>query len=421
MAKQEDLFRKASLERLSSPEQLDQLMHVTTPKGWIALIALCALLAVALFWGIFGRVPTEVQGMGILIRSGGVFDVEAPGAGVITKISVEVGSLVKKGDVIAKIAQPELVSQVSKSEKQLENAKEQQAQSKKFNEEDLAMKKVYYEKQVENQQYNIKSSQQKIKWIEERLKNQQELLDKGLITKQTMLQTKEELVQTRDSIQSAENQIKQINVTKNELVQKYKEQALNYQVKISEAAKNLSSLKNQLEVNSQVKSPYTGQVLSVLYDEGTQVLKGNAILNLELTGKNIKNLEAVVYVGPTQGKMVQPGMKVQVSPSNVKREKYGFVVGKVKTVSEFPATAQGMMRILKNQDLVKALGGAGAPYEIQVDLLEDSTSYSGLDWSSGKGPNIKIHSGTLTTSQIVTKEERPLTLVIPALKKFLGL
>ena len=39
------IFRKVALERLSSPEQLDQLMQVTSPKGWLALAGLGALLA----------------------------------------------------------------------------------------------------------------------------------------------------------------------------------------------------------------------------------------------------------------------------------------------------------------------------------------------------------------------------------------
>ncbi len=421
MADQEKLFRKASLERLSSPEQLDQLMHVTTPKGWIALIALCALLTMALFWGIFGRVPTEVQGMGVLIRTGGVFDIEAPGGGVLTDLFIDTGSKVKKGDLIATIAQPELADEVSKAEKQLANLKEQQAQSKHFNEEDLKLKKTFYEKQQENQQFNISSNEQKIKWIQERLKNQEQLFDQGLITKQQLLQTKEEMMRAEDAIQNARNQVKQTHVTENELVQKYKEQALDYEVRVSVAEKNLSAVQNQLKINSEIFSPYTGTVLSVLYDSGSQVLKGSPIANLELVGEGVKELEAVVYVGPTQGKMIHKNMKVQVSPSNVKQEKYGFVIGQVRSISEFPETTQGMMRLLKNADLVKALAGGGAPYEVQVDLIENRNTYSGLKWSSGKGPRTKIYSGTLATCQIVTQEERPITLVIPALKKFFGL
>ena len=45
------VFRKVSLDRLASPEQLDQLMQITTPKGWVALLALSVLLLTAIVWG----------------------------------------------------------------------------------------------------------------------------------------------------------------------------------------------------------------------------------------------------------------------------------------------------------------------------------------------------------------------------------
>jgi HlyD family secretion protein len=50
-----ELFRKKSLERLLSPEKLEQLMQVVNPKDWIATASLGALLTGALTWSIFGR------------------------------------------------------------------------------------------------------------------------------------------------------------------------------------------------------------------------------------------------------------------------------------------------------------------------------------------------------------------------------
>ncbi|MEY4095680.1 MAG: hypothetical protein RLZZ53_2879, partial [Acidobacteriota bacterium] len=35
----EKIFRKVALDRLASPEQLDLLMEVTSPRSWIALVA----------------------------------------------------------------------------------------------------------------------------------------------------------------------------------------------------------------------------------------------------------------------------------------------------------------------------------------------------------------------------------------------
>ncbi|MBD1871008.1 hypothetical protein H6F95_27625 [Cyanobacteria bacterium FACHB-471] len=62
------IFRKESLERLSSPEQLDQLMQVVSPKSWLPLASLASLMALALVWGFFGRIPITAVGKGILVH-----------------------------------------------------------------------------------------------------------------------------------------------------------------------------------------------------------------------------------------------------------------------------------------------------------------------------------------------------------------
>jgi len=67
---QKPIFRKAALERLSSPEQLDQLMQVTTPKGWLALIALTGLLVMVVIFGFVARIPITVTGQCILLDGG---------------------------------------------------------------------------------------------------------------------------------------------------------------------------------------------------------------------------------------------------------------------------------------------------------------------------------------------------------------
>jgi HlyD family secretion protein len=64
------IFRQSALERLSDPEQLDRLMLVTSPRGWLSLAAVCLVMATALGWSVFGRVPITVSGQGILLESG---------------------------------------------------------------------------------------------------------------------------------------------------------------------------------------------------------------------------------------------------------------------------------------------------------------------------------------------------------------
>lgn len=61
------LFRKKALEKLQSPEQLNMLMTVTSPRGWVALLALSILVISAAVWAIFGSVQATVSGRGVLI------------------------------------------------------------------------------------------------------------------------------------------------------------------------------------------------------------------------------------------------------------------------------------------------------------------------------------------------------------------
>ncbi len=53
------IFRKKSMDRVSSPEALNDYIRVTTPSVWIVLIALVVLLLGMLAWSILGRVTVH--------------------------------------------------------------------------------------------------------------------------------------------------------------------------------------------------------------------------------------------------------------------------------------------------------------------------------------------------------------------------
>lgn len=63
------IFRKEALERLSSPEQLDQLMQIVTPRSWLPLAALGGLLGVGLIWSFVGKIPVTTTGRGAIVYS----------------------------------------------------------------------------------------------------------------------------------------------------------------------------------------------------------------------------------------------------------------------------------------------------------------------------------------------------------------
>ncbi|MBN1919688.1 MAG: NHLP bacteriocin system secretion protein [Anaerolineae bacterium] len=101
------LFRSAALEQLRSPDALDQLLQVTRPAGWLALLACALLLVAALLWGVFGSLPITVTGQGILLAPGGVREVVSLSAGQLVSLDVHPGDIIAPGQVVARLIEPE--------------------------------------------------------------------------------------------------------------------------------------------------------------------------------------------------------------------------------------------------------------------------------------------------------------------------
>jgi HlyD family secretion protein len=188
--------------------------------------------------------------------------------------------------------------------------------------------------------------------------------------------------------------------------------------RIAELERNLAGLENQMEIQSSVESPYDGQVIEMKAVPGSLVAAGSPILSIQPQGNT---LEVLVYLPSLQAKAVQPGMAAEISPSTVKREEFGFIRGKVVYAGEFPASFDALMRNFQNETLVRSIMTGGPVTELRVTLERDPMTSSGYKWSSSRGPEITISSGTLCTVEVITRHQPPVSLLFPFFKAKLGL
>ena len=65
----ETVFREKSIERLSSPDRLNDYVKLADPGVWFILAAIVVILAGACIFGVFGHFDSTVPGVGIV--SGG--------------------------------------------------------------------------------------------------------------------------------------------------------------------------------------------------------------------------------------------------------------------------------------------------------------------------------------------------------------
>ncbi|WP_414582707.1 NHLP bacteriocin system secretion protein [Scytonema sp. PCC 10023] len=473
------LFRKQSLERLSSPERLDQLMQVVSPKSWLPLTALSSLVVVAIIWSICGRIPITVEGRGVLIYPRKVVPLQAASAGQLQALNVNAGDFVKKGDVLATVNQFDLRKQL-----QLARAKLAQLQEQDHNANLLQMQRQQLDiKAIQEQRQNL---QQRLKIVQDltpilrekglvsigrerqtlkqrlqtlrellptykkRLNNRLQLLREGAVSDDVVLQAQQQHNDASVNIDEAESQIKQLDVKEAEAQREYLENlneikniqaqlqelntkqaniaqqdlenSISRKKEIQEVEREIAQLEQQLGNNSQIISQHSGRVLEITVTPGQVVDAGTRLGSIDVENSSSK-LVGITYFPVGDGKKIQPGMMLQMTPQTVKRERFGGIVGSVTTVSPFPITKEAATSVVGNPEVVAGLVGDKQEGVMQIfaDLKPDSATFSGYKWSSSTGPQLKISSGTTTVVRVKVEERAPITFVLPILRSVSGI
>lgn len=98
-----DLYRKASLERISSPEQLDKTLKITSPLSWLALIGVTIIIVVTVIWSIVGTIPETITTNGIIVSPVSTNSIYTEESGVVTAVYVSAGTELHLGDPVMEI------------------------------------------------------------------------------------------------------------------------------------------------------------------------------------------------------------------------------------------------------------------------------------------------------------------------------
>lgn len=406
------IFRKVSLDRLSSPEQLDQILRVTSMRAWLVLATALALVATLMVWGLVGTVVSTASGTGVIVRRGGVLNVVSNGSGILLDVEVQPGDTVKAHQVIAHIAQPALVQQLHGLEAARNEALQNRGQSQRIDEASASLKLGANARQVGNNKKLIEEYESRIELVDQQIATENSLYSKGLVTHQQVLDLQQKKADLADQIASTGSQLKQLEADRYAMLQVPEQDYTVMTGHMSEIDRQIAFAKHVLDSSEQVVSPYSGQVLEIKVLSGSSVATAEPILSIQ---SNEKTLEVLAYVPSALAKDVQGGMDAEISPTNVKREEYGFLKGHVSFVADYPATPAAMMRNFENDTLVRTLAADGAVTEIIVQLTSDASTTTGFSWSSSRGPNQGLTSGTLCQIDVVTKHEHPIALLFPQL------
>ncbi|MEH2353242.1 NHLP bacteriocin system secretion protein [Nostoc sp.] len=340
---------------------------------------------------------------------------QSPIAGRLRTVNVRVGDFVNRGDVLATLDQNELMKQLQLVRSKLEQLQQenrdantvqllrqnadkqaliQQRQSLQQNLQTVQkLTPILREKGLNSIQRDRTSQIQSLESLREllptfkqRLDNRKQLLGEGAISGDTVLQSQQDYLNAVRQINEAESQLKQLDVKEADAQRQYLENInsikdLESQLKqldskqatlaqqdleavttrqkeIQEVRRNITQLALQLSSNSLIKSTYSGRVLEISATPGQVVLQGTPIGAIAAQKRSVQ-LESVAFFPVGDGKQIQPGMKLQVTPSTVQRERFGGIIGAVTDVSAFPVTKEGALSVVGSSEFVEGLMSQG--------------------------------------------------------------
>ncbi|MEO1561722.1 MAG: biotin/lipoyl-binding protein, partial [Cyanobacteria bacterium J06632_19] len=215
------IFREKALNQLSSPEQLDRLMQVVSPKDWLLFGGLGVFATLGVVWSLKGNISITVQGKGILINPRQVVQFQSPISGQLKSLKIRNGQCVKKNDILAIVDPSDKKQQLQQQVNKLAQLKQQAAktgvlrkQRMQLETEAIAAERNTLQQRLQDTQslnprikddslksiseqrrslgQSLKDAKELTPVLQQRLTKQQELQKQGAISQERVLEAEQE-------------------------------------------------------------------------------------------------------------------------------------------------------------------------------------------------------------------------------------
>ena len=162
----------------------------------------------------------------------------------------------------------------------------------------------------------------------------------------------------------------------------------------------IASVRSQLATTT-LTSPESGVVLTSKPAETKFVAREPVvwILPQEL---QLHEREVLAYVPFAHLRKVKIGAKVQVTPADLEREKWGYAVGTVTSIEQYPTDRQAVAQRLKLAELAAIIPAEQPVYEVCIVLDRGD---NGLVWSRKKSQQMAVTTGMPCNVQIIWSQK----------------
>ena len=363
--------KKSHGNPLATPEELSRRILIVDAKGKFAVGAGILLAVVLLIWSLFGSVPEMVQGSGILVPPDGLMDVVSLGQGQVTEVDVSPGDVIKTGDILARISMPELDAQRQSVLASLKNAKLWTQERTDYYQQTMSVQGKNNTERIDHLRFRMAYLQEYFAFLKKHVAGL-DRMNKGYITPKEIEDTRKNMQSVLAEINDCKLRIAEVQAAELDLKSKFDQDRLQSNERETELELQLESIEHRLRLFSKVRSPYDGVVVELGVERGDYVSPGSPMVILR---PQDSPLEASLLFPVEAGKKIKPGMVAYIYPSTASKEEYGCIYGLVSSVSEYPVSAESLMKTIGTKQLISSLMEQGVMISARISLYATRTHH----------------------------------------------
>jgi len=418
----EQTFRAEAVASATSVTVVEDALEVVQPPLMVLWWGLAALVIGLLTWSATTNVPVKIGGQGILLSAGGLTDIVSDTEGRVVELLVAPGDLVAAGSVVAVVDQAEQRLLLTAAQGELRDAEVARAEMLRFQERDAEADRAWRAARDEGLGQTLRSAEERLQLMTERERVMRDLAAQSLTTRDRAISALVELFQISDQIETIRNDRRVLGLDAAIRQSQREKDLLQADMRVAQAERQVATLNDRIRRLGAIVSPFDGRVVEAKANAGQVVSRGGPLLTLvrsDVPGAEAGGLVGLIYVGAQDGKKLQPGMTVELSPATAPEQEYGYLVGRVVRVADTPASSAGMLRTLQNDALVTEFQrNQRTLFEVNIVMERDARGE--LRWSAGNGPPFTIEGGTPVVMQATVRNVRMISLGLPALQRWLG-
>jgi multidrug resistance efflux pump len=397
----EDLYRREAREHQLRGEESLRRIEISPPWTWALLWALLAALVTAIVFATLGSIEVNTRAIGILRPATGVRVLVSQVSGTVASVPRHSGEAVAAGDVVLQIDSPQLQGQLLAAEREAglleSDYREVSQQQDRLHQRQLAETQT----RIAQLKEQIESERTSIGVLKRRLEAMRSLESSSVVSRFSVLDAQEAVAQAERRLGGSQQSLALAHQELAALASQREAELWQRRQSLDNALSRRDSMRLESR-QTRVVAPQNGVIEALVVKPGDDVRPGQTLGKLIPSGAP---LEVVSFLPEKDRAFVRVGSEVRLEIDQLPYGEYGTLGARVVRISDDLAAPHEVQQAL------------GDGHELAAPAFRVLLSIT--DRRAADDARVRLRSGMLMQVRYTLRRQRPITLVLEPLRKWL--